>query len=573
MQEHILTSGILISGIFLIRFLLGSHMQQRIKYALWLLVLAKLLLPMLSFETPYGMMRMVYAVSGDAGVQESSAASIAGSQGKGADNAMQNEPGTGIGKGDGNVIRQQQLFAAGFQDLYGSGVKRVCCLVWAVVSLLLIAVLSAANIRFARRLRSSRRKVLDGLCPLSIYEADGVSGPCLAGILHPAIYLPVGFSKESVCLDHVIVHEYMHYRHKDHMWALWRCICVCVYWFRPLVWAAAFASSKDGELACDEAAIAYLGEQERLYYGRTLIQAAAYDSRRYFSLPYAGSKNREMKGRISMIVKKPKAAAITCILLLFAVVFLAGAAFGRTDNREKEYEAEDVRQLQKPDMEKSTKESAWEYQVKVNADGYDGYFLNITDCRQEGGIYAVSGTSYADVVIVFTDEEKKRLDRGESVTLSCDGVSQAYTLSKNTQSETEGSYFLSGGNTPVGLELQKGQYGDRKGWILSDPYSGAAWQPLLEEHQTLSVAADTPVEVNNYYAYYEMFSSLFTDIAPDKGPENGNEQQWSMQEYFEHYLKNVKKLAKHGDWTGDMLAKVRVTGSGSSLQLTDFYLP
>lgn len=274
-----------------------------------------------------------------------------------------------------------------------------------------------------------------------------------------------------------------------------------------------------------------------------------------------------------MIVKKPKAAATTCILLLFAVISLAGAAFSHTDIEEGEYKAEAVRQSKHPDTEKSGKGPAWEYQVKVNADGYDGYFLDITDCHKEDGVYMLSGISYADAVILFTDAEKKRLDSGETVTLSCDGASQSYTLSKNTEPGTEGSYLLTGGHTPVGLELQKEQYGDRKGWLLSDPYSGMAWQPLLKEDDTLSVAADTPVEVNNYYVYYEMFRSLFKDRMPEEDLEQKEGQQWSMQEYYQYYLKNIKKLAEQGDQSGDMMAKVRVTGSGSSMQLTDFYIP
>ncbi|MEI3363004.1 MAG: M56 family metallopeptidase [Oscillospiraceae bacterium] len=69
----------------------------------------------------------------------------------------------------------------------------------------------------------------------------------------------------------MLAHEETHARHFDPLWSLLRVVCLAVYWFHPLVWAAAAASKTDCELACDEAVLARLNAEERIAYGRTLL--------------------------------------------------------------------------------------------------------------------------------------------------------------------------------------------------------------------------------------------------------------------------------------------------------------
>ena len=45
---------------------------------------------------------------------------------------------------------------------------------------------------------------------------------------------------------------------------------VTIHWYNPLVWAGAFLSQRDAELACDEGALHRMGDSERTAYARTL---------------------------------------------------------------------------------------------------------------------------------------------------------------------------------------------------------------------------------------------------------------------------------------------------------------
>ena len=132
-------------------------------------------------------------------------------------------------------------------------------------------------------------------------------------------------------LRHVLVHEYTHYRHGDHLWALVRCACLAVHWYDPLVWWAAAMSRRDCELACDAGALDRLGEAERLAYGDTLLAVAAGRSRPGGLLRASTAMNeskKTMKERIGMIVKRPRTLGIVLALVLAVAAAAAAVTFG-----------------------------------------------------------------------------------------------------------------------------------------------------------------------------------------------------------------------------------------------------
>ena len=93
---------------------------------------------------------------------------------------------------------------------------------------------------------------------------EGLSTPCLHGLFRPAIKLTPEAAAAGATLFWELRHEEAHWRHGDQVWGALRCACLAAYWFDPLVWAAAFASKKDCELACDEAVTRGREEAERL---------------------------------------------------------------------------------------------------------------------------------------------------------------------------------------------------------------------------------------------------------------------------------------------------------------------
>lgn len=193
--------------------------------------------------------------------------------------------------------------------------------------------LVGTNLHFALTLRKKRRRlspdVLPADCSTPVYLVEGLASPCLCGLLRPVIYI----NERSLApgrLPHILTHEQAHLRHGDHLWALLRMVCLCVYWFDPFVWWAAVLSRRDGEMACDHSAIRRLGEDQRLEYGQTLVDMIVPGRALSGLLRTATTmtdKKRTMKERILLIVRKPQMAAATLVLVLLGTALATVLAF------------------------------------------------------------------------------------------------------------------------------------------------------------------------------------------------------------------------------------------------------
>ena len=102
----------------------------------------------------------------------------------------------------------------------------------------------------------------------------GLEVPMLTGLVAPVLMLPQDASPEDG-LDYALLHELIHYRRRDIWLKALVMLTVSVHWFNPVMWLMVRQVERDIELACDEAALTVLPEEERLAYGETILQAAA----------------------------------------------------------------------------------------------------------------------------------------------------------------------------------------------------------------------------------------------------------------------------------------------------------
>lgn len=178
-----------------------------------------------------------------------------------------------------------------------------------VIAVLLLLWFAASNASLLRRMRVDRR-LYGQRGKLKIYTVSHLQTPCLYGFVEPAIYLPEallapgsGRIVSAEELEQIITHEYVHYQHRDHIWAMLRMLVVSIHWYNPFVWIAASCSKKDAELFCDETVIRMLGEENRFRYGRMLVRLAGngrWGDFRY-SMMLMSRRGREMEGRIRAI--------------------------------------------------------------------------------------------------------------------------------------------------------------------------------------------------------------------------------------------------------------------------------
>ncbi len=201
--------------------------------------------------------------------------------------------------------------------------------IWLAGAVLSGGIVLLVNGEYRRRVYFSRRKCRLPLeSRLPAYISPAVETPCMFGLMSPAIYLTPGIERNEKKLRYVLYHENTHFRHHDNLWTLVRVVCLCVHWYNPLVWAAAAMSRQDCELACDEETLKLLGEEERIGYGRALldfsIQGDTLLNGLQLSTAVAGGK-KHLKERLMMIVGQPRRhpGALTLVLSLTLLVSMA----------------------------------------------------------------------------------------------------------------------------------------------------------------------------------------------------------------------------------------------------------
>lgn len=189
--------------------------------------------------------------------------------------------------------------------------------IWLVGVAMMLLYAAFSYIRLARKVRVSLH-LRDNL-----YLCDGIRTPFILGIVRPKIYLPSDMAPENQ--SYVLKHEVAHLRHLDHWWKLLGFLLLCVYWFNPLVWAAYLLFCRDLEMACDERAVAGMGEGERKAYSYALLSCAA-PGRAVAACPLAFGEN-SVKSRIKNVLHFKKAglwviAVVIVLTAIAAVCFL-----------------------------------------------------------------------------------------------------------------------------------------------------------------------------------------------------------------------------------------------------------
>jgi len=109
-----------------------------------------------------------------------------------------------------------------------------------------------------------------------VWTSAAAQGPLAVGVLRPQVVLPSDFRSrfsDEEC-ELVLVHELMHHRRGDLLSNVAALVLLSLLWFNPLAHAAFRRFREDQELACDADVIAAKGVACRYEYGWVLAKAA-----------------------------------------------------------------------------------------------------------------------------------------------------------------------------------------------------------------------------------------------------------------------------------------------------------
>ncbi len=336
-----LSGSLLILVLLALRPLLKNRLSKRWQYYIWLVVLARLLLPV----TPEASLMGALFQQTEQGVFQTADAPERNVAPALPDtSAPFSEDAALPADGSGTSLPETPPTpgpAAALSHLW---------MVWLGGALLLFLRKATVYQSFTRYLRAGCTEVSDPALldllaewanrsgiqrPVELYTNPLAATPMLLGFFRPCIVLPSAALPEEE-LIYTLRHELVHCRRRDILYKWLTQGTICLHWFNPLVWLMGREIDRACELSCDEAVIAQLDARERRAYGDTLLHAA-HTGGRYRSLPASLTLHESgalLKERLESIMKFKKrtkwAAALS--FALTAALFLGATAAGAYDS-------------------------------------------------------------------------------------------------------------------------------------------------------------------------------------------------------------------------------------------------
>ena len=326
-----------IAVIALAQFVGRRRLPARWLYALWLILLVRLVLP---FGPESGLSlwnllpRAVYENGSTASAFPSDILLITDS-GK---DAMADVPNATASSEDA-LAKSVPLF----RKISAINPRAAFSVIWLMGTLIMIAVVAANNLRLWRSVRKLRNVTDQSLLELfedckqlmrvrtvvGLVITDQVKSPALFGCIRPRVLLPTDIigqiPREE--LRFIFLHELAHFKQGD-IWIGWlTALLQSLHWFNPLVWWAFARMRADREVACDALALSRMQAEDNERYGgalMTLLERFHY-SRRLPVVAGILENKAQLKRRLIMITsfKHSTRREIVAAAALFAVLSIA----------------------------------------------------------------------------------------------------------------------------------------------------------------------------------------------------------------------------------------------------------
>lgn len=301
-------TGILIAAV---RPLTGRYFSKKWNYYIWLLVVARLLIPF-HFEAGLPWTLNIHAPastvhSGSAAPDNSNTAqpdnmirnagSLAQPDITIPDNENLTHPGSMIQREGGNRI-----------DRIKAGMWTAAAYIWLLGAVLTLLVKLLRYLHFQKGLQKSCTRISDSQIMIqenvfcsrlqiskipAVCESASVHSPMTIGLLKPVIILPKTVSCNDAAVPSrmsdnpirygyhsteqfqlILHHELIHVARRDLLYKWVYELLRCVHWFNPVLHLIGRQISKDCELSCDEALLPELTAYGRQLYGNLLLDTA-----------------------------------------------------------------------------------------------------------------------------------------------------------------------------------------------------------------------------------------------------------------------------------------------------------
>lgn len=313
--------------ILLIRPVTGRIFSKKWNYYIWLLVIARLLIPV-SFETPY--LHFVLPNNMKAVQVQNIEMEMSGPDQQNDVESVDYITDSAETEEQVLPLEKPALSTAEQAGSFGR-IAEIACGIWIFTALVILLVKIKNYLWFTRRISRECESVSDKrvygerdrLCERlhmrkkpQIYESKAVSGPITIGLLRPVIVLPKE-ERDLLQIPLVLHHELLHVKRKD-LWYKWLYqILLCIHWFNPVLYLAGRKLNIDCELACDESVLALLTGEGKKAYGNLLLDAASWSISGKIPAITLLERKEDLKKRLKGILQYKKANGFKVFMSLF----------------------------------------------------------------------------------------------------------------------------------------------------------------------------------------------------------------------------------------------------------------
>jgi beta-lactamase regulating signal transducer with metallopeptidase domain len=178
---------------------------------------------------------------------------------------------------------------------------------------------------------------------IRLIESAQVQGPAIMGLLHPTLILPPGvrarFSDQEIRF--IFLHELAHLKRGDLALQWLIAVLQILHWFNPVLWYAFRRMRTDRETATDALVLSRAGEAQKETYGHVLIKLLEHYHQRHSLPTLVGilEDKDQFKRRFQLIARFTTGAygwsvlGVACLGVLSAICLTAKGAPGANNLR------------------------------------------------------------------------------------------------------------------------------------------------------------------------------------------------------------------------------------------------
>jgi beta-lactamase regulating signal transducer with metallopeptidase domain/Tol biopolymer transport system component len=322
-----LIASLVICLILLMQKLLGGRLGPRWSYALWLVLLVRMILPW-SPSSRLSLSNLIPSLQRQTQSQQSYG-SIEVQEVPPPKQAA-GTPETLMGQEQESESVTQEQFAPRLQTQFNAEARsrfhlvsifRILPIFWLAGAIVIGVYLLVSDLALWRIVKRDRPLVNQAMLELFeeckaqmgvqslvvVVPSDRVRSPGLFGFVRPRLLLPRQMLDNATAeeMRYVFLHELAHLRRHDIYLGWLTSLLQVLHWFNPLVWFAFYRMRADRELACDALVLTRTGQDKSQEYGGAIIELVRRFSRSRPLPAMAGiiESKSQLKRRIAMITK------------------------------------------------------------------------------------------------------------------------------------------------------------------------------------------------------------------------------------------------------------------------------